>query len=174
LFADTVGLIANLPPDLVTAFRATLEEIKLADLIVVLRDVTDADVEGRAEIVEDLLGELGARDHRRLDVFNKIDLVPAFDVARYGERGFERPVAISAATGEGCEQLLAAVEEILGGEEVRVVAELPPGALLAEVYDRGRVLARGDHDGRVRIVADVSPALARRLAPYAPAEDDIS
>jgi GTP-binding protein HflX len=57
LFADTVGLIANLPPDLVTAFRATLEEIKLADLILVLRDVTDADVEGRAEIVEGLLTE---------------------------------------------------------------------------------------------------------------------
>lgn len=171
LFADTVGLIANLPPDLVAAFRATLEEIKLADLILVLRDVTAADVEGRAEIVEDLLTELGARDRRRLDVFNKIDLVPAFDVARYGERGFERPVAISAATGEGCERLLATVEEILAGEEVRVVAELPPGALLAEVYDQGRVLARGDHDGRVRIVADVSPALARRLEPYAPAEE---
>jgi len=169
LCADTVGFIANLPPDLVAAFRATMEEIKIADLILVLHDVT-ADVEGRAGIVEDLLTELGARDRRRLDVFNKVDLAPAFDVARCGERGFERPAAISAATGEGCDRLLAKVEEVLAGEEVRVVAELPPGPLLAEVYDRGRVLARGDHDGRVRIVADVSPALARRLAPYAAEE----
>ena len=174
LLADTVGLISNLPADLVAAFRATLEEIKVADLIVVVRDVTAADVEGQAEVVEDLLAELGAREKRRIDVFNKVDLVPGFDVSRYAELGFERPLAISARRGEGCERLTAVMDELIARTEVRVVAELAPGPLLQEIYERGRVLARGDRDGRVRVVADVPPELARRLETYAPTAEGVS
>ncbi|MEE9457374.1 MAG: GTPase HflX [bacterium] len=173
LLADTVGFIYNLPPDLIAAFSATMEEIGRADVILVVRDVTAADIEGRAEVVEDLLSELGAREKRRVDVFNKVDLVPDFDVARYEQLGFENPVAISAATGDGCDRLVALIEDFLGREGVRVVAELSPGPLLAEVYERGRVLARDYRDGRVRVVADVSPELARRLEPYAAADKDI-
>ncbi len=173
LLADTVGFISNLPPDLITAFRATMEEIGRADVILVVRDVTATEIEGRAEVVEDLLSELGAREKRRVDVFNKVDLVPDFDVARYEQLGFENPVAISAATGDGCDRLVALIEDFLGREGVRVVAELSPGPLLTEVYERGRVLARDYRDGRVRVVADVSPELARRLEPYAAADKDI-
>lgn len=174
LLADTVGFISNLPPDLITAFRATMEEIRLADLVIVVRDATAADIEGQAEVVEGLLAELGAREKRRVDVFNKIDLVAGFDVGRYRELGFDRPIAISAATGEGCELLLEVLEELLAREGVRIVAELSPGPLLAEVYERGRVLARDYRDGRVRVVADVSAELARRLEPYAPADEGAS
>jgi GTP-binding protein HflX len=170
LVADTVGFISNLPPDLVAAFRATLEEIRVAEVIVVVRDVTAADVEGQAEVVEALLAELGARDKKRVDVFNKVDLVPGFDVARYGELGFERPLAISALSGEGCERLLVTIDGMIASTEVRVVAELTPGSLLREIYERGRVLARDDRDGLVRVVADVPPELARRLEPHTPAE----
>ena len=173
LLADTVGFISNLPPDLITAFRATMEEIGRADVILVVRDVTATEIEGRAEVVEDLLSELGAREKRRVDVFNKVDLVPDFDVARYEQLGFENPVAISAATGDGCDRLVALIDDFLGREGVRVVAELSPGPLLTEVYERGRVLARDYRDGRVRVVADVSPELARRLEPYAAADKDI-
>jgi GTP-binding protein HflX len=174
LVADTVGFISNLPSDLVAAFRATLEEISLADVVVVVRDVTAADVEGQAEVVEDLLAELGARKNRRVDAFNKIDLAPGFDVARFGELGFENPVAVSAATGEGCDRLLSILDGILARDEVRVVAELEPGALLAEVFERGRVIERDYREGRVRILADVPPGLARRLEPYAPADESLS
>lgn len=167
LLADTVGFISNLPPDLIAAFRATMEEIGRADVVLVVRDVTAADIEGRAEVVEDLLNELGAREKRRVDVFNKVDLVPGFDVGRYGQLGFENPVAISAASGDGCDRLVALLDDLLAREGVRVAAELPPGSLLTEVYERGRVLARDDRDGRVRVVADVPPELARRLQPYA-------
>ncbi len=173
LLADTVGFISNLPPDLITAFRATMEEIGRADVILVVRDVTAAEIEGRAEVVEDLLSELGAREKRRVDVFNKVDLVPDFDVARYEQLGFENPVAISATTGDGCDRLVALIEDFLGREGVRVAAELSPGPLLTEVYERGRVLTRDYRDGRVRVVADVSPELARRLEPYAVADKDI-
>lgn len=174
LLADTVGFISNLPADLITAFRATMEEIRLADLIIVVRDVTAADIEGRAEVVEELLAELGAREKRRVDVFNKIDLVAGFDVARYGELGFDRPVAISAASGEGCGRLIEVIDELVAREAVRVVAELTPGPLLVEVYERGRVLARDYRDGRVRVVADVSAELARRLEPYVPVDEGVS
>ncbi len=173
LLADTVGFISNLPPDLIAAFRATMEEIGRADVVVVVRDVTAADIEGRAEIVEDLLNELGARDKRRVDVFNKVDLVTDFDVGRYGQLGFENPVAISAASGAGCDRLVALLDDLLAREGVRVAAELPPGSLLTEVYERGRLLARDDHDGRVRVVADVPPELARRLQPYAVADEGV-
>jgi GTP-binding protein HflX len=170
LLADTVGFISNLPPDLIAAFRATMEEIARADVILVVRDVTAADIEGRAEVVEDLLSQLGAREKRRVDVFNKADLAPDFDVGRYELLGFENPVAISAATGDGCDRLVALLDDLLAGEGVRVVADLSPGPLLSEVYERGRVLARDDCDGRVRVVADVPPELARRLEPYAAAD----
>jgi GTP-binding protein HflX len=168
LVADTVGFISNIPPDLVAAFRATLEEIRVAELIVVVRDVTAADVEGRAEVVENLLADLGAREKKRVDAFNKVDLVPGFDVARYAELGFEKPLALSARTGAGCERLAALVDEILAGEEVRVAVELAPGPLLEEIYERGRVLSRDERDGRLRVVADVPPELARRLEAGAP------
>ncbi len=168
LLADTVGFIANLPADLVAAFRATLEEIHLADLILVVHDLTAANVEARAAVVEDLLAELEARDKPRVDVFNKSDLAPRFDKARFEELGFARPLAVSATTGEGCEGLLAAADEILARGETRVSVELPPGALLEEIYERGRVVAREDRDGLVHITADVPAELARRLAAYAP------
>ncbi len=174
LLADTVGFISNLPSDLIVAFRATMEEIRLADVILVVRDVTAADIEGRAEIVEELLTELGARAKPRVDVFNKIDLAADFDVARYGELGFERPVGISAATGKGCDRLAALLDDLLGRSGVRIVAELSPGPLLAEVYERGRVLSRDYRDGRVRIAAEVPAELARRLAPYVTADGEVS
>ncbi|MGD8718684.1 MAG: GTPase HflX [Candidatus Zixiibacteriota bacterium] len=174
LVADTVGFISSLPPDLVAAFRATLEEISLADVVVVVRDVTAADVEGQAEVVEDLLAELGARRNRRVDAFNKIDLAPGFDVGRFGELGFENPVAISAATGDGCDRLLSILDAILARDEVRVVVELEPGALLTEVFERGRVIERDYRGGLVRILADVPPGLARRLEPYAPADESVT
>lgn len=173
LLADTVGFISNLPPDLIAAFRATMEEIARADVIIVVRDVTAADIEGRAEVVEDLLSQLGAREKRRVDVFNKADLAPDFDVGRYELLGFENPVAISAATGDGCDRLVALLDDLLASEGVRVVVDLSPGPLLSEVYERGRVLARDDCDGRVRVVADVPPELARRLEPHAAADKGV-
>jgi GTP-binding protein HflX len=173
LLADTVGFISNLPPDLVAAFRATMEEIRVADLIIVVRDVTSANLEARARVVEELLADLGARGKPRVDAFNKVDLAPGFDVARFGELGFERPIAISAATGEGCDRLLELLDELLARDGVRVVAELAPGPLLAEVYERGRVRARDYRDGRVRVVADVPAELARRLEAYVAANEGV-
>jgi GTP-binding protein HflX len=173
LLADTVGFISKLPPDLIAAFRATMEEIGRADLILVVRDVTAADLEGRAGVVEDLLTDLGARAKRRVDVFNKVDMAPDFDVGRCELLGFENPVAISAATGAGCERLAALLDDLMASEDLRVVAELPPGSLLAEVYERGRVLAREDCEGRVRVVAEVPPELARRLERYAAVDKGI-
>ena len=173
LLADTVGFISNLPADLVAAFRATMEEIRVADLIIVVRDVTAANLEARAKVVEELLADLGAREKPRVDAFNKVDLAPGFDVARFGEIGFERPIAISAATGEGCDRLLELLDELLAREGVRVVAELAPGPLLAEVYEHGRVRARDYRDGRVRVVADVPAELARRLEAYVAADEGV-
>ena len=167
LFADTVGFIANLPADLVAAFRATFEEIQLADLVLVVADLTAANPEAHAGVVEELLTVLGAREKRRVDVFNKADVAPAFDAVRFRELGYSSPLAISARTGEGVGALLDAIDELLAADFIRVVAALPPGPLLAEVYARGRVVQRESRDGLTRVTADVAPELARRLEPYA-------
>jgi GTP-binding protein HflX len=163
LFADTVGFIANLPSDLVAAFRATFEEIETADILLVVSDLTAANPEGRAEVVEDLLTTLGARDKPRLDVFNKLDCARGFDAGRLAALGFTNPIAVSAATGEGVDALLAWVEDLLAAGQVRVTVELAPGPLLNEIFERGRILSREYAGAHVRVTADVPADLARRL-----------
>lgn len=163
LFADTVGFIANLPADLIAAFRATFEEIETADLLLVVSDLTAANPEGRAEVVEDLLTALGAREKPRLDVFNKLDCARGFDAARLAALGFTEPIAVSAANGEGIDELRARIEEVLTANYVHIDAELAPGPLLNEIYERGRLIGREDAGAAVHVIADVPADLARRL-----------
>lgn len=167
LAADTVGFIANLPLDLLAAFRATMEEVRTADALVVVHDLTAANVVGQASVAEGILTFLGAREKPRIDVFNKLDLASKFEVEKFLELGFTRPLAISALTGAGCDALLRSLDDVLAQNEVRIVADVPFGPLLNEVYERGRVWAREERDGIVRVTASVAPDLARRLAPYA-------
>ncbi len=95
LISDTVGFIRKLPHELVTAFRATLEEVVTADLILHVVDVSDPDYEEKMRVVVDVLQDLGAGDHPCLTIYNKADLVEIPPVTRTGE------ALISAKTGEG-------------------------------------------------------------------------
>lgn len=113
LFSDTVGLIQKLPTGLVAAFRATLEEIAEADLILHVVDITHPNAAEQAQVVSETLDELGATDIPLLAALNKVDLLPNSDeiseqLAKYGSS-----LAISAATGQGIEALLARIEGIL-------------------------------------------------------------
>jgi GTP-binding protein HflX len=105
LITDTVGFIQNLPHHLVAAFRATLEETVEADLLLHVVDITDPDYLDKIEIVEEVLDSLGADRSRLLTVFNKIDLAAELD----REKGF----MVSARTGEGLNNLLKTMGEIL-------------------------------------------------------------
>jgi GTP-binding protein HflX len=131
LLTDTVGFIRKLPHHLVKAFRSTLEEAAYADILLVLIDATDPEGEAHLAVTEQLLEELGAADKPILYVFNKCDRVPELMAAK-NER--EDTVYISAATGEGIEQLLSRLLAIVRQEKRKVRLCFP-------YTDQGRVSA---------------------------------
>jgi GTP-binding protein HflX len=168
ILSDTVGFISDLPTMLVAAFRATLEEVIEADLILHVRDVAHAETDAQARDVETVLGELGidtlAAASPILEVWNKIDLLDAptreqaLSAARWVER---RPVLVSARTGEGIETLLHALDIRLGraDEIVDLVVPAHEGRLINWLYEEAEVLDRAETDAgdvrvRVRIAAE--------------------
>jgi GTP-binding protein HflX len=155
ILSDTVGFISDLPTHLVAAFRATLEEVVEADLVIHLRDISDPDTAAQAVDVERILADLGvdATDPTHvIEVWNKIDCLDGdgTKILQDGTVGANRipPLAISAATGEGIPILLDHIEMRIAGELERIELTLPSNKLgLTDlVYRRGTVLERHDND----------------------------
>jgi GTP-binding protein HflX len=140
VISDTVGFINKLPHDLVEAFRATLEEVIRADLLLEVVDASDPSFIGQQEAVQTVLDELGVGDKPRITVFNKIDLLDADlrtgPMPASGDSAF-----VSAATGEGLEQLLQRVASALRAQMVAIDAVVP--------YARGQLVARARASGDV-------------------------
>ncbi len=127
ILSDTVGFISNLPTELVAAFRATLEEVLGADLIVHVRDISHEDTEAQAQDVETILGSLGVDDERpRLEVWNKVDLLSSEDKEATLARADRDPeiFAISAITGEGVDHLLSDIASKLQGVRYEATVNL--------------------------------------------------
>ncbi len=170
LLSDTVGFISDLPTHLVAAFRATLEEVVEADLIIHLRDISDPDTAAQAEDVERILHDLGvdAEDERRvLEVWNKVDLLDPADHDRLVEAALQtQPVAISAITGEGVDQLAALVEERIAGALATVRVSLPPDRAgeVDWLYRNGDVVEREDReDGGVELAIRATEAVRKEI-----------
>jgi GTP-binding protein HflX len=153
ILSDTVGFVADLPTSLVAAFRATLEEVASADLILHVRDIAHPDSEAQARDVAKVLGELGinaADPARIIEVWNKIDLLPKSQRPRRPSNGKEAngvaAFPVSALTGEGLPELLAAVEERLAGARGVYEVELEGEELgrLHRLYEFGEVVERKD------------------------------
>jgi len=137
---DTVGFVRHLPHQLVEAFRATLEEVAQADLILHVVDGSDPDPLAQLAAVREVLGEIGARDVAELVVVNKSDAADPIAVEAVTQR--ERDcVLVSAQTGAGIDKLLAAVEDALPRHEAQVRTVVP--------YERGDLLARAHEEGEV-------------------------
>ncbi|MEW9808084.1 GTPase HflX [Mesorhizobium sp. ZMM04-5] len=161
ILSDTVGFISDLPTHLVAAFRATLEEVVEADVVLHVRDIADPDTAAQAEDVERILADLGvdANDRSRvIEVWNKIDLLDEGSRARLLDdrhaEGEDLPVAISAATGEGIDALAGRIERRVSGElkEIRVTLRPDQLGLTDWLYRNGDVVAREDNeDGSVSI-----------------------
>ena len=136
LISDTVGFISKLPHQLVDAFKATLEELTFADLLLHVIDASDPNWREQAEVVDHLILELGASETPRLEVFNKCDLFPS-DILPRGED----MVSISARTGEGLKELLESIEKRLDAGTSRVVIHLPydKGGILDSLYRESKV-----------------------------------
>ncbi len=167
LLSDTVGFIRNLPHTLVTSFRATLEEVQRASLLLQVSDATSPVAREQEAQVEKVLGELEARDKPRLRVINKIDLLPA--AQRQALRDDASAVHISAARSYGLATLLERVDQALEEDPLsRVRLRLPQGEgkTLALVQARARVLSREYQDGFVEMEAQAPESLLRKLRPY--------
>ncbi len=167
LLSDTVGFIRNLPHTLVTSFRATLEEVQRASLLLHVTDSTSPHAREQEAQVEKVLGELEAAGKNRLRVVNKIDLLPPEQ--REALRDDASTVHISAARGFGLATLLERVDQALTDDPVtRVHLRVPQaeGKTLALVQSRARVLSREYLDGFVEMEAQAPESLLRRLKPY--------
>ncbi|MER9874667.1 GTPase HflX [Mesorhizobium sp. M0195] len=161
ILSDTVGFISDLPTHLVAAFRATLEEVVEADLVIHLRDISDPDTAAQAEDVERILADLGvdARDSKRvIEVWNKIDRLDEGNRARLLADGADGkkapPIAISAVTGEGIDALKAIIETMMSGELETFTVTLKPDqlAVVDWLYRNGDIVLRDDNeDGSVTI-----------------------
>jgi len=165
---DTVGFIAKLPHDLVEAFKSTLEEVALADLVVHLVDAAQSDPMAQVEAVRKVLTEVGAGDVPELLVLNKGDLVDDLSRARL-MRQFPGAPLISAATGEGIDELLIEVAARLPHPDVYLTAVLPfqRGDLLDRAYREGEVLEVEHRPEGTRLVVRAPAALAHALEPFA-------
>ena len=164
VLTDTVGFIRKLPHELVAAFRATLEELADADVLLHVVDASHPALEEHMQAVDDLLRELAVADRPTVLVMNKVDRLetgPAVLAAR------RDAVAISAADGTGLDTLLAAIERALppvGTLTLRIPHA--DGAALALCYDRGRVLARRDGADHVEVDVDLPIGLLGAVARY--------
>jgi len=167
LLSDTVGFIRDLPPALLVAFRATLEEVQEAALILHITDVSDPRHAEQDAEVEKVLGELGVRDRPRLHVFNKIDRLGPGEAA--GLDNHDSNVFVSAKEGTGLDELLRRIDQAMPVDptvRLRLHVPLSDGHTLALVYAGGRVVASEVRDSQLWIEADIPESLARRLRDF--------
>ncbi|APZ34841.1 GTPase HflX [Microbacterium aurum] len=165
---DTVGFVRNLPHQLVEAFRSTLEEVGDADVLVHVVDGSHPDPAAQLATVRDVMGDVGARSTREIVVFNKADLVD--DDTRLVLRGLEPgALFVSSRTGEGIEQLRAAIEAALPlpAVEVRALVPYDRGDLINAMHESAHIVSTSHEEGGTAVHAHVSERLAAELAPYA-------
>src|SRR4051794_20042664 len=168
ILSDTVGFISDLPTMLVAAFRATLEDVIEADVLLHVRDISHGETEAEAADVRQVLRDLGInpeREDRLLEVWNKADLLDADDRARLATIAArlpadQRPVLVSAATGEGTDALLKAIERRVaqGRSSFAVTVDPADGRGLNWLHEETEILDRRTNDeGRIVVVARVAP-----------------
>jgi GTP-binding protein HflX len=165
--ADTVGFVRNLPHQLVEAFRSTLEEIADADLIVHVVDASHPDPGSQIATVRDVIGDVGARGIQELIVFNKIDL--ADETQRMALRGMEPwSIGVSARTGEGMEELLQRIADLLPEPNIEVAVLIPydRGDLVSRLHLNSRILVLDYRETGTFVRAMVKPEMAAELAEY--------
>ena len=175
LLTDTVGFIRKLPHTVIESFKATLEEIQLADLLIHVVDLSHPDYHEQMHAVEATVAELGAEQKQTMIVFNKIDAIPDPEIVRSQLHRFPGSVAISARTGEGMATFFEELELRLSAWRMRVEFRIPivESALLAEMHRVGHVLSTTYEDDIAVVVAHIPPEMKSRLALYETVPDTV-
>ena len=160
ILSDTVGFVSDLPTHLVAAFRATLEEVVEADILLHVQDVAHPETEAQhadvLEVLESL--EVPREDQIVIDVLNKTDLLDAGQQAALANRADEKTASVSAITGQGTDALLAKIDDLLAQSDRTVTVRVPhaDGATVAWLHDHGDVLARQDDETSAEFVVRLS------------------
>lgn len=164
ILSDTVGFVSDLPTELIAAFRATLEEVASADLIVHVRNMAHPDREAQRDDVDDVLTSLGLAQEgapQRIEAWNKVDLLSPEDRERLGEEAKRRQdvVAISAVTGDGLDNLRECMaEKLRSGEQVHLVRlSAREGGKIAWLHSRGEVIDQKLDDDELELSVRLSP-----------------
>lgn len=178
LLTDTVGFIQKLPTNLVAAFRATLEEVKEADVLVHVVDVSNPAWEKQERAVLSVLSEIGAGDKPIVTVWNKMDLLDeeTAEYMRYDAAASDKTVAVSALLGDGMQDFVAVVEEALAELLVPIEALIPysKGDELNSIHEQGNVEVVDYRDKGTYVKALVPTAIANRVAQYAIVPDVVA
>lgn len=167
LLSDTVGFIRKIPSELIAAFRATLEEVKKADLLINVVDISDPNsLEQYKEVIK-VLESLSITHCPILNVLNKIDLVPIPLLPVQGKM-IDNPIYLSAFTGDGKDTLLRRIAALLSERRVAVTFEIPPadGKLRSLLHREGRVLREVSQVESMLVEAEVPKAIARKYRKY--------
>ena len=169
LLTDTVGFLRKLPHTLIESFKATLEDVHEADLLIHIVDVSHPRVDDQMQAVDAVIKELDAYGKQTLIVFNKIDNLPNRELSESYVHRFPGSVAISARTGEGVSNLVQALEQALTSWRLRSRFRIPAkeSALIAEIHRVGHVLELRYEGSDALLVAHVPPDLAQKLERYA-------
>jgi GTP-binding protein HflX len=167
LLSDTVGFIRHLPHTLVSAFRATLEEVQRATLLLHVADVTSPTAAEQQAQVEEVLRELDSQDKPRLYVMNKLDLLP--ETKRESLIDTSEVIHVSAAKGIGMDRLLQRIDELIEQDPVRQVRLQVPqseGKALATVDAKAVVLSREYREGYVELKVQAPESVLRKLQAF--------
>ena len=176
LLSDTVGFIRKLPHDLVDAFKATLEEVIEADLLLHVVDISSPQAEEQIEAVNVVLDELGVADKPMLMVFNKVDRVSAPGLAKRFTGQYPNSIMVSARTGEGFEAFMAEL-----GKQLRPVREMlelsiphSQSEVIAQLHEVGQVLERDYDAPEAMFKALIPPSHRAAFEPFIIREDDLA
>ncbi len=178
LFTDTVGFIQKLPTELVAAFRATLEEISEADILLHVVDITHANASAQAKSVQETLVEIGAGDIPVITAFNKVDLLKDPSTAMDALDSFPNTYPISAITGLGLDELLGAIEKALYETYIEVDVRIPyeEGQLISMFHEKGQVREVVHAEQGARMIGSIPRRLLHLFAPFSlvplPAQDE--
>lgn len=176
LLSDTVGFIRKLPHDLVDAFKATLEEVVEADLLLHVVDISSPHAEEQINAVNQVLGELGVADKPTLMVFNKIDRVTAPGLAKRYTTEYENSIVVSAKTGEGFDAFMAELGKQLRPVRQMVELSIPHSQsnIIARLHEVGQVLERNYDGAEAVFKALIPPNHLAHFESFITAEDELA
>ncbi|MCP4393663.1 MAG: GTPase HflX [Alphaproteobacteria bacterium] len=170
IVSDTVGFISNLPTELIAAFRATLEEVLEADVILHVRDISSEDTAAQKNDVESVLKSLGVEDKMHfsmIEVFNKSDLLDEeqLEIMQTKANRYEKTNLISAMSGDGVDSLLTRIEDLLSALNIKmsVSIDVSYGAMLSWLYDNAEVLSCVTEGDKINVDINISQENASKL-----------